>query len=768
MLTSVSAMLAPTLLPLPAAPQPVAASRPALACARHRPPKLFGDDTSKAPYLVAEEYQALAGVWRTDLELDDGHATISLHLAAPRSLGTGSPGGEVHTMLKLPFSICHGGQQARSWSVHRTAHAGQEGEDMLGLSLELGNLHLEGQGERRPAGGLRCTSFAGTVFEGGAADPCVVGKFSMQLALPIVTDLSPLEERYRKRIASQPAPPPAYPRTGFVGRWRLMLSVDDDSPPARFPIELHADRSWQSVGMDQTLAGTWGLYSRDSNAHDGWSTVQSAGSSVWLKVYPPPTPHPYPIHTPQPTHTHTTTTTPVLPPPTPPARAGRQVHRFRSSETLEGVAGLPVRSDFYIEGKPVLESAEQELAARSASDGARDGKSAAGDAPPALLADRVDGRLREGEAEKTYFGRFSLLRGWSEEEAKHAWLARLEAPAWGQREEEELAEGAGAGLGGGASPYTATERAPTEPAPLIVPELERQLVEMQAAQEMHASQEAELARQQAQLAAARAAQAAKFERLQQQLAEARALEAAAKAAAEQTAAAAAAEAVREAEARKAWQMAAEVEAATKAAWESAKAAAAAASAEVAPAAMEVAPAAPMDEAAARAAWLAKREQPSWGLHAAAASAPVVTGPFAATPAEPSVAKNEEKAFDAARAAWLAKQEQPSWGLHAAAASVPVVTAPVAPTPADPSVAKEEEAFKAARAAWLARYQQHGGRRLVTAPVAAMPAEPSMAKEEEEDASEEFQAKLKWLARHEVPTWGRGRDASSSATRYIES
>ena len=117
MLTSVSAMLATTLLPLPAALQPVAASRPALACARHRPPKLFGDDTSKAPYLVAEEYQALAGVWRTDLELDDGHATISLHLATPKSLGTGSPGGKVHTMLKLPFSICHGGQQARSWSA---------------------------------------------------------------------------------------------------------------------------------------------------------------------------------------------------------------------------------------------------------------------------------------------------------------------------------------------------------------------------------------------------------------------------------------------------------------------------------------------------------------------------------------------------------------------------------------------------------------------------------------------------------------------------
>lgn len=64
----------------------------------------------------------------------------------------------------------------------------------------------------------------------------------MQLALPIHSDLAPLEERYQQRIASQPPPPITFARAGFVGRWRLLLSVDDEAPAARrFPIELSED-----------------------------------------------------------------------------------------------------------------------------------------------------------------------------------------------------------------------------------------------------------------------------------------------------------------------------------------------------------------------------------------------------------------------------------------------------------------------------------------------------------------------------------------------
>ena len=199
---------------------------------RHRPPALLGD--VQQPHLTIEEYEALSGVWRTDLELDDGDATISLHLATPKSLGA----GKVHTMLKLPFNILPaGGRQSASWSIHPTAQ-----DDQLGISLQLGTLQLEGRGERR---GLRCSAFAGTVFEGGD-DPCAVGNFAMQLALPIQSDLGPLEQRYHERIASRPAPPIAYTRAGFVGRWRLLISVDEHAPNARFPIEL-SDRvvRWQ-------------------------------------------------------------------------------------------------------------------------------------------------------------------------------------------------------------------------------------------------------------------------------------------------------------------------------------------------------------------------------------------------------------------------------------------------------------------------------------------------------------------------------------------
>eukprot|EP00964_Phaeocystis_antarctica_P126954 scaffold90631_cov69-Phaeocystis_antarctica.AAC.6 len=67
---------------------------PACRPARHRPPALLCD--GQQPHLTIEEYEALSGVWRTELELDHGAATISLHLATPKSLGNGAPGGKVH------------------------------------------------------------------------------------------------------------------------------------------------------------------------------------------------------------------------------------------------------------------------------------------------------------------------------------------------------------------------------------------------------------------------------------------------------------------------------------------------------------------------------------------------------------------------------------------------------------------------------------------------------------------------------------------------
>lgn len=278
---------------------------------------------------------------------------------------------------RLP-SILHAqgssGLSSASWAVERKVRAGDEGDEKLTLSLRLGGLVLEGRGERI---GFRCTTFSGTVLEGDD-DPCVVGCFMMRLSLPIKTSVSGLEERYQQRIDSRRPPPPTFALSSFVGRWRLLLSVDDDCSPAYFAVELSADSSWQSVGTPQRLAGTWGMLSRDPHSRSGWSTIQPAGSSVWLKV-----------------------------------------HHARCTETLSGVADLPdVRSDFHLEGQPVLETVAAKLAARAA-----DGTGGVGGAPGAV-AERIYGRLWVGSVERAYFGWFTLVLGWTEEDAKRAWLAR--------------------------------------------------------------------------------------------------------------------------------------------------------------------------------------------------------------------------------------------------------------------------------------------------------------------------------------------------------
>ena len=145
--------------------------------ARHRPPALFGDSR---PQLAIEEYRALAGVWRADLELDDGVTSISLHLADPHSQQTvaparvlvgedasmGSQGSELtddfpsHGAVRpleeaMPYdmwmSMCRDEKAWTSarWSVSRDVFAGQPGDDVLGISVHLGNLYLEGRGQRR-------------------------------------------------------------------------------------------------------------------------------------------------------------------------------------------------------------------------------------------------------------------------------------------------------------------------------------------------------------------------------------------------------------------------------------------------------------------------------------------------------------------------------------------------------------------------------------------------------------------------------------------
>lgn len=304
---------------------------------RHPASTAFFDSKQSQP-LETEELEALAGVWSTTLDLDDGARRVSLHL---------DKNGHVNTAdASLPFNICHG---ETSTSATWTASAVPE-SDKFKIKLQLGVLYLEGKGKRK---GLRCSTMRGSVLEGGS-EPCCVGGFEMRMSLPTTSDVTKLQERHQARIDARPAPPLSFARSSFVGRWRLLLAIDDDGPPAYFTIRMDADRTFTSEGSEQTIAGYWGMYARDSHSASGWSAIQPNGSSLWLKVL-----------------------------------------RDRSSETLRGLADLPVRNDFNLWGKPSVDSIEGELAAR-----AGEGTS-----------DRVDGRLWVGAVERAYFGRFSLLRG---------------------------------------------------------------------------------------------------------------------------------------------------------------------------------------------------------------------------------------------------------------------------------------------------------------------------------------------------------------------
>ena len=159
---------------------------------------LFGPDGK--PSLANEEYKALAGVYRAELRLRDGsgNVSVSVHLALPRSLpGTVSTtGGKVHISEPSKLPGWHPGWSS-AWSATRAVCAGEPGDHKLFIALELGNLYLIGCGERT---GLRCSHFVGTVFE-GLESLKSIGRFSMRLSLPLMTDVRELETIYRRRIA---------------------------------------------------------------------------------------------------------------------------------------------------------------------------------------------------------------------------------------------------------------------------------------------------------------------------------------------------------------------------------------------------------------------------------------------------------------------------------------------------------------------------------------------------------------------------------------
>ena len=155
--------------------------------------------------LATEELQALAGIWATTLDLDDGRLDLNLHLDAS---------GAVHATneQELPFNICRG---EHGWSSARWSCSAVPESANLVLTLQLGVLHFRGKGTRQ---GLVCSSLAGHVME-GSDDPCCVGSFEMALALPFAQDVAALEERHRLRVDARPPPPLSFRLDGFIGQW---------------------------------------------------------------------------------------------------------------------------------------------------------------------------------------------------------------------------------------------------------------------------------------------------------------------------------------------------------------------------------------------------------------------------------------------------------------------------------------------------------------------------------------------------------------------
>lgn len=182
--------------------------------------------------MAVEEYKAIAGLYRASVELDDAwfsdfpfdeqYTTLSLHLAPPRSTTDFPSSGRVYPMDDvLPFNICHDdeGHLSSWWAAVRPARAGSEGDDTLCLSLQLGDLLLQGRSTRDNE--WRCRTFTGNVLYRFAnidkgkfakptvnvdTSPCVIGRFTLELALPSKTDAAALESRYRKRIETRPPP----------------------------------------------------------------------------------------------------------------------------------------------------------------------------------------------------------------------------------------------------------------------------------------------------------------------------------------------------------------------------------------------------------------------------------------------------------------------------------------------------------------------------------------------------------------------------------
>merc|ERR1719181_743080 len=154
------------------------------------------------------------------------------------------------------------------------------------------------------------------------------------------------------------------------------------------------------------------------------------------------------------------------------------------------------------------------------------------------------------------------------------------------------------------------------------------------------------------------------------------------------------------------------------------------------------------EDAAKKAWLASLDVPSWGAAALAMSAVASVSAEIAQEKEPAMSAEE-----IAKHQWLAKLDKPAWG-------------------AKSQMAKEEEAKRA----WLARLDAPSWGKAAKAMVkvvqeASAIHEMTEACDQGDDAaceslSHEEEAKKAWLARLDVPAWGAAAAAVSAVATQV--
>ena len=174
---------------------------------------------------------------------------------------------------------------------------------------------------------------------------------------------------------------------------------------------------------------------------------------------------------------------------------------------------------------------------------------------------------------------------------------------------------------------------------------------------------------------------------------------------------------------------------------------------------EVAETPNLSEDAARAAWLARLDASTWGQAAAALASVVADATEIADLIDKcdtgdDVACEELTNEDAAKNAWLAKLDAPSWGAAATAVSEVAVevqaAASIAQAAPMPGPMSEEEA----KAAWLAKHSAPTGGQPEADDATRDTAQSVMPTQIQVPApSLEDKAKAAWLAKQDSPAWG---------------